>query len=297
MSAIVDLTVTANGLAHHVLEHPGGGRGAVLVLHGYLDLARTFTEVIEALGARGHRVIAPDLRGHGDTARAPEGSYYHFPDYVADVAGLLDAMSLDAVHVVAHSMGGSVGTMLAGALPRRVRSLALLEGIGPPAMPAEVAPDRMALWLEGVARVRARGARRMASLDEVVTRMRASNPDVPEATLREMALRSARPTDDGQWAFRFDPLHQTASPSRFDAEGFEAYIARVTCPALLVWGRDPEGYDEHRRRAERYKTARTVVLEGAGHMMHWTRPDALCDVLMEFLDGAEQGVTDHLTRV
>ncbi len=285
---LVDLAVRANGLTHHVIEHAGAGRAPVLLLHGYLDLARSFEEVIARLGAAGHRVIAPDFRGHGDTDRAPDGSYYHFPDYLADVASLLDACSLARPHVVAHSMGGSVGTMLAAVRPSRVRSLALIEGLGPPAMPAEVTPDRTALWLEGVAKVRSRGPRRVATLDEAVARMRVSNPDVPEAILRRMAPRALRETSDGHWVFRFDPMHQTTSPSRFDAEGFEAFIDRIECPVLHVWGRSPEGFELYAKRAELYPNARRVIFEDAGHMIHWTRPDPLSDALLSFFDEVDR---------
>jgi pimeloyl-ACP methyl ester carboxylesterase len=289
MSELRDLAVTANGLRHHLVEHPGGARGPVLLLHGYLDLARSFEEVIARLGARGHRVLALDFRGHGGTERCPPGAYYHFADYLADAVAVLDALEVARPHVVAHSMGATVATMLAGALPPRVRSLALLDGVGPPAMPEDVAPDRTARWLETAARVRARGPRRMASLDDAYARMRMSHPDVPEATLRVMVARSVRAADGGGWEFCFDPLHQTTSPGRFDAAAFEAYIDRVACPTLLVTGSELAGFEELARRAERYRGARRRHLEGAGHMMHWTAPDALAAHVGDFLAEVEAG--------
>jgi pimeloyl-ACP methyl ester carboxylesterase len=286
MSALRDLTVTANGLRHHLVEHPGDGRGAVLLLHGYLDLARSFEPVIERLGARGHRVVALDFRGHGDSDRCPPGSYYHFPDYLADVVAVLDALGLARAHVAAHSMGASVATMLAGALPTRVRSLALLDGVGPPAMPAEIVPDRTARWLEGLAKTRAKGPRRMATLDDVVARMRLSHPEVPASALRAAAAVAVRPEGDG-WVFRFDPLHQTISPGRFDAAGFEAYIDRVACPTLIVTGSELADFDELAQRAARYPRAERAHLAGAGHMLHWTAPAALADAVGDFLAAVE----------
>ena len=116
-----DLFLRANGLRHHGIEHSGDGVPRVL-LHGYLDLARTFSRVLSSLASGGRRVIALDFRGHGETERAPEGSYYHFADYLADVVGVLDALDLRRAHLVAHSMGATVATMLAGALPDRVAS-------------------------------------------------------------------------------------------------------------------------------------------------------------------------------
>lgn len=286
MTDLRDLTVTANGLRHHLVEHTGGAREPVLLLHGYLDLARTFERVIEALGARGHRVLALDFRGHGDTERCPAGSYYHFADYLADAAGVLDALGVARPHVVAHSMGATIATMLAGALPARVRSLSLLDGVGPPAMPEDVAPDRTARWLETAAKVRARGPRRMASLDDAYARMRMSHPEMPEATLRAMVAPSVRAVEGG-WEFRFDPLHQTTSPGRFDAAAFEAYIDRVACPVLLVTGSELAGFEELAKRAERYRGAQRRHIDGAGHMMHWTAPDALAAHVGDFLAAVE----------
>jgi pimeloyl-ACP methyl ester carboxylesterase len=284
VTALVDRYVDANGLRHHVVEHPGAGRGDVVLLHGYLDLARSFEEVIVALGDAGYRVIAPDFRGHGDTSAAPPGAYYHAMDYVADLDALLDALALERAHLVAHSMGGAVATRYAGARPARVASLALIEGVGPPAMPADVTPDRTALWLDGVKRARSRSPRAMRSLDEVVARMRVSHPSVPLETLRRMAERAVRDGGDGALVFRFDPLHMTTSPMRYDAEAFEAFIPRIACPVLMVDGGSLAQYPGLAERAATYPRARFVAVPDAGHMIHWTAPDALAAALIAFLD-------------
>jgi pimeloyl-ACP methyl ester carboxylesterase len=181
-------------------------------------------------------------------------------------------------------MGGSVAVMLAGAFPERVTALALLEGLGPPTMPAEVAPDRARAWIDGVAKVRARGERVHPTLDEVRRRLQASHPSVPEALLHGVAERSVRAVDGG-FAFLFDPLHQTLSPNRFDAEAFEAYLSRVACPVLLVDGGEAERYPGYVHRAGMLRGARTVSLPGAGHMMHWTRTEDLVASLAAFLRG------------
>lgn len=288
MSELVDRFLVANGLRQHVIEHPGAGRGDIVLLHGYLDLARSFEEVIRALGGAGYRVIAPDFRGHGETDPTPVGSYYYAMDYVADLDELIDALGLDRFHVVAHSMGGTVATRFAGTRPSRVRSLALLEGVGPPAMPADVSPDRTLAWLDGVKKVRSRPQRVMPSLDDVVARMRLSHPSVPLDVLRVMAARATKPVDAGL-AFRFDPLHMTTSPLRYDAEAFEAYVARVACPVLTVDGGDLAAWPELTERATRYPDARAAHLPGAGHMMHWTQPAALAATLREFLDAQPAG--------
>ena len=135
----------ANGLEHRVLEWTDGTsddpRSArrhttVLLLHGYMDAAGTWDLVAPTLARAGFRVLAPDMRGFGDGARAPRGSYYHFPDYVADVAALVAALAADApLALVGPSMGGVVATLFAGAFPEKVAAVANLEGLGPPARP------------------------------------------------------------------------------------------------------------------------------------------------------------------
>lgn len=285
MTSRVERFVTANHLRHHVVERPREGAPTVVLLHGYLDHARSFARVIDALGDAGYAVVAPDLRGHGDTDPTPPGSYYHFCDYLADVDALLDALKLDAVYLVGHSMGGGVASRYAGARPSRVRALAVLEGLGPPAMAAEIAVDRTVGWLDQLVKMRGRSPRKMATLDEVAARMRVSHPELPTETLRAVAEDAVRPHPDGGWVFRFDPLHQTMSPMRFDAEAAEAFLPCIACPVLLVDGGAMTAWPGLDARAQRYPNARHVELPGAGHMMHWTQPDALSRALVTFLDG------------
>src|SRR5260221_338038 len=110
-----------------------------------MDAGGTWDLVAPAIASAGFRVLAPDLRGFGASSSAPAGAYYHFPDYIADIAALAPNGPL---RVVGHSMGGTAATLFSGAHPERVRSLVLIEGVGPPDNPPEIAPDRMRRWLD-----------------------------------------------------------------------------------------------------------------------------------------------------
>ena len=74
----------------------------VILVHGYMDAAGTWDRVAPALAARGFRVLAPDMRGFGDGDRAPRGSYYHFADYIADLAEVIDVLA-------PYAKGGKIG--------------------------------------------------------------------------------------------------------------------------------------------------------------------------------------------
>ena len=139
-----------NGMTVHILEagYETPGRPAVLLLHGFLDHAWTWEPVVDAgLGDAGLRLIAPDLRGHGDSDWVGPGGYYHFVDYLADVHELVALAAPRQLSIVGHSMGGSVAAYYAGSYPERVHKLALLEGLGPPET-NDPMPARVARWIK-----------------------------------------------------------------------------------------------------------------------------------------------------
>src|SRR4051794_24555734 len=78
----------------------------ILLVHGFLDSGATWDLVAPRLARAGHDVVAPDLRGFGLSDYVGAGGYYHFPDYIADLAELVDAIAPRRLSVVGHSMGG-----------------------------------------------------------------------------------------------------------------------------------------------------------------------------------------------
>jgi len=285
--------VVANGIDHHVLEWSAGGDGAratALLLHGFADVAASWDLVAPLLAAAGLRVLAPDLRGFGDSGRVPPGGYYHFPDYVFDVADLVDALvppQAGPLFVVGHSMGGTVAALYAGTFPERVARAAILEGAGPPDNEHDHVPDRVRRWIADVRLVRAQpGPRVMESLPQALERLSANHPRVPPDVLRVHVERLARPLPGGGFSWKYDPLHTTRSPMPFFAETYRAFARRVTCPVLFVSG-GPLGWhppDEDARVAA-FPNLERVTLEDAGHMMHWTRAPELARALVAFWRG------------
>ncbi len=277
----------SNGLEYRVLDWAPPDWGAIaLLVHGYLDAAATWDLVVPALLDAKFRVIAPDLRGFGHGARVPSGAYYHFPDYVFDIADLVDAEVKEApLYLVGHSMGGTVATLYAGAFPERVTKLALLEGVGPPDNPPEVAPIRMRRWIDQVRAVRTKEAlpRAIGTHEDAFRRLKSNHATVDSAVLRERLPHLVRPLAGDTIAWANDPLHKTISPSPFFATVFCAFAAKITCPVLHVSG-GATGYhppDEEARLAAFAQLSR-VEIEGAGHMMHWTKPAELARSLVSF---------------
>jgi pimeloyl-ACP methyl ester carboxylesterase len=290
------LRIVANGLEHRVLEWPSAGpakptssANSVFLLHGFLDAAGTWDKVAPFLADEGFRVLAPDMRGFGDGDRAPRGSYYHFADYIADLAELIEALSPnEPVALVGHSMGGTIATLYAGAFPENVVRLANLEGLGPPDNPFEVGPTRMRTWIHDLRALRIRGEPAPLRHEDARRRLVTNHPSVPRDVLDHRLPHLVRAVEDTEGAarivWRHDPLHRTTSPVPFFANLFVEFAKRVTCPVLFVSG-GPTGYhppDEETRLAAFAEVERRT-LDGAGHMLHWTRPRELAALLESFL--------------
>lgn len=277
--------VTANGLRLRVLEWDGGGRTTVLCLHGFLDSAWAFFEVGPALAAAGHHVVAPDLRGFGDSERVGAGGYYYFTDYLLDVADLVEALARDRLALVGHSMGGSIAAQYAASFPERAWRVALLESIAFD-QPPEPPPRRIAAWAAAVRQARGRPARIFPTVEAAAERIRALDPRCPPATARALAERGTRAVDGG-FTFRHDPLHVTPSPFPFDLARVKAFWSALRCPVLLVQGGATElplPADLEERRAC-FADARQAVIPGAGHMLMRHAPAEVARLLLGFLAG------------
>ncbi len=281
--------VRANGLGFRVLEwRPTAFEATAMLLHGYMDAAATWRDVAAGLCAAGLRVVVPDLRGYGDSDRAPPGSYYHFPDYVADVAGLVAALvPAGPLFLVGHSMGGTIASLYAGAFPDRVARLALLEGIGPPDGTFESMPDRMRRWIEQTAATRdAEGRsidRSLGTREQALRRLSGNHPGVSGDVLSAHLDELTRPDGRGGVVWKGDPLHKPISPMPFFARGYLEFASRVSCPVLFLSGSASAFHPEDEEtRLARFRTLTRTVIEGAGHMMHWTHPAELADELVAF---------------
>src|SRR5690554_5431083 len=104
------------------------GHPAVLCLHGAFDHGRMFDGLAPRLVERGFHILAPDLRGHGDSVRVSSGHVWEAS--ALDIARL--ARRLGTVGIVGHSFGGGQALFVASVWPELVRWVVDLDGLGPP---------------------------------------------------------------------------------------------------------------------------------------------------------------------
>ncbi len=274
------------GLDCHFLEW--GGDDATLdhtlvLVHGFLDLAWGWVPTVQAGLAGRFHVVACDVRGHGDSGRVGAGGYYHFMDYVADLAALCEKVGRARVTLIGHSMGGSVVSYLAGAMPELPHKVALLEGTGPPEDGTTV-PERVGSWIAAWKRARTRPQKAYPSLEAAAARLRQTDAKLGVDLSLWLAEKGTLPVPGGrQW--KHDPLHVTRGPYPFRLDVAEAHWRRTRCPVLLVEGSESmfrHTPEEAARRRACFADARSVLIDGAAHMMARHRPEALAQVLAEF---------------
>lgn len=272
--------IAVNGLRHHVIiwgEQPVD----VVLCHGFLDVAWSFDAVAKALVEAGHGVASFDWRGHGQTEWIGAGGYYHFPDYVLDLEELIPRLTGHRVHLVGHSMGGGACAMFAAARPEKLRTLSLVEGIGPPEMEPREPGARLRAWLDGVAKTRARARPPMRDAGAALARMRLQNPELPDDLGLFLVSKSTKAVEGGiQWTF--DPLHKTFSPRPFQADLFTQALEAIPVPTLIVAGERGFRLADEQARMHKIRDHRFVEIADVGHMIHWFEPRRLAFELAAF---------------
>jgi pimeloyl-ACP methyl ester carboxylesterase len=263
-----------------------GDEGAppVVFFHGGGQTRHAWGTTLDVLAGEGWRAYSVDLRGHGDSDRAPDGDYT-LDAFAGDVLAV--ATSLDQLPVlVGASLGGIASLAAIGESPSPIaRALVLVD----------VAPriDR-----EGADRIGAfmmQNIEGFGSLDEVADAVAAYNTHRPRPTNLSGLKKNVRQHDDGRWYWHWDPAFMTGRfgstdetrTSVIQPERLEAAAKTLTMPVLLVRGRmsDLLTDDGSRQFLDLVPHAGFVEVGGAGHMVAGDRNDAFNDAIVEFLRG------------
>jgi pimeloyl-ACP methyl ester carboxylesterase len=251
-----------------------GNAGAplLILLHGGRDHSRSLDFVARGLRDRYH-VIAPDLRGHGDSDWSPEGDYA-MQSFVYDLAQLIHQLGAPTVTLVAHSLGGSIAIRYAGLYPDRVEKLIAIEGLGlSPKLQAErdkiPMAERLRVWIADKRAASARAPKRYQSVEEALLRMKEENKFLADPLARHLTEHGLTTNEDGTFSWKFDNYVRIWPPVDLSPADMHALWAAITCPTLLVYGADSWASNpEKDGRAAHFRNARVLLVEKAGHWVH-----------------------------
>ena len=272
---------------------PRGAGEPVLFVHGFSHNGAVWQKLADGLPS-GWRPLLVDLRGHGASPWSPAGAY-GLDDYADDLGALLDRLAPGRVHVVGHSLGGNVATLLAARRPESIASLTLVD-TGP------------SLRTEGSAQVLGDVDAAQGRLDDVQAlrdQLGLIHPRGDAEVLDQLAAASAVRGLDGRYEWALDP-GVMGPPDGGDVAALEhleerlwAALASLRCPVLVVHGSVSAILDEGvaRRMVETVLfDGRLEVVPAAGHAVMIDDGPALLEGLTRFLSEVRGSLRDTVAR-
>ena len=280
-------TFFSQRLRLHYVDWGNADKPPLLLIHGGRDHCRNWDWTAAALRDDWH-VIAPDLRGHGDSQWSADGSY-SMAGYIYDLAQLIHGQRLAPVTIVAHSLGGNIALRYAGIYPETVARLVAIEGIGPsPQKRAErstkAIAERMDEWIREQRNLAGRLPRRYASIEDAFHRMQEENPHLSAEQARHLTVHGVNQNEDGTYSWKFDNYVRAWPPYDMSRRDIAALWGRIACPTLLIFGKESWAGDPSADgRAALFRNATVAGIEGAGHWAHHDRTAEFLRIVREFL--------------
>jgi pimeloyl-ACP methyl ester carboxylesterase len=269
-------TIATNGARIYV--RVGGHGPAVVLLHGYGETGDMW-EPLAARLANDHTVIVPDLRGMGLSDHPAAG--YDKKNQGRDVSGVLNALKIDKVDVVAHDIGNMVAYAFTAENPERVTKLVLMDAPLPGVGPWDEILKSPMLWhfrFGGPDMERLVKGRERIYLDRFWNEFSADPKHFDEASRRHYAKLYAQP---GAMHSGFEQFHA------FDQDVIDnhAFLAKgpLPMPVLAIGGEKSFGPMMATVAHAGATNVQGAVIPGSGHWLMEEQPQATVSVIVDFL--------------
>lgn len=266
----------------------------LILVHGGRDHCRNWDWVAEDLSAD-WRVIAPDLRGHGDSEWCSSG-VYTYDAYLWDLLALVEHLQIDNASIIGHSLGGNIALRFAAAFPERMQQLICIEGLG--TLPDEVERTyqrpfsqrlrESALYRQSLSH---RSPHRYSSVGQAIEHFHSRNPTLSRTQAEHLASSGLRQHEDGTFTWKFDDYSRIPSQICASESEIRQVISQVSCPVLLPWGgRSFFPLTDNEARIALFANAKVSFYPTAGHWPHH-------DQLGQFLRDIREFLTQNSDRV
>ncbi len=270
-----DRFLEVNGLRLHYVDWGGEGKQPLVMVHGLDRVARTFDHVATQFTTR-YRVLAIDMRGHGDSGWDPQGRYL-VEDHVGDVEGIVAQLKLRDMVLWGNSTGGRVVQVFAGKHPELV-SRVISEDVG---------PERPRQIADGYAKRVEQERAGWASTEELLAQLRKANPRMSSAVLEPYVRYGTRKRADGRIEWKRDPQLVKG----FVATDLWRFVRDIKAPILYILGSrstivPPETQAELRKTLP---NAQLITIADVGHYPSDEKPDEVVRIVNRFLAGENVG--------
>ena len=255
----------------HYLDWGNDAAPDLLLVHGVHDHCHSWDWLAQSLREHFH-VVAPDLRGHGDSEWSL-GSPYSYLEYVQDIAQLVQQRRLAPVTIVSHSLGGTIAAVYAGTFPEAVARLVIIEGVGLYPRDAEQPEARLKYWIDANRSLAARVPRRYRTLEDAYQRMQDTNPHLSPDQARHLTIHGSNQNEDGTYTWKFDNYTRAPRPYDIPNADMAALWRRISCPVLIINSR--QGYPHRIGQDDTLRHFRDATLHEIDDAGHWTHHDQL----------------------
>lgn len=263
---------SVNGLCLRYLDWGNAHLPDLLFIHGFAQQAHSWDFAALAVQDLFH-VVSIDLRGHGESDRAPNSSYT-FDDMYADIDAFISSNSLDSPVICGLSLGGTLSYMYASRNPEGVGALVI----------AESAPESRREGRESI-RSFTSGPTVFDSLEELVEKVRTLTPWRSVEQVRSSLVHSVAENGDGKWTWKYDPEIRTLHSSYGGPEARWDALQRIQVPTLLVRGEDSDITNAaiFERMADLIPGSQMASIADAGHRVSGDNPAQFNAALRSFL--------------
>ena len=271
----VDKYLSVNGLRLHYLDWGTEGQQAMLLLHGFTTLAHAWDFFAPVFCHRYH-VLALDQRGHGDS-QWPQDAAYTTDDHLVDIAGFVDALNLENLVLVGHSMGGRNAIVYAACFPEKVARLILIDS----------RPDNDPAASEALGQLLTAIPDEISSVDELAPELARLYPYLSPQMCFHLAYHGLRPAGNGKLTPKYDlRMRAQSAKAGYGVSDLWLFFELITCPILIVRGVESPilSREAARKMCQVNPNARLVEIERASHMVPQENPTAFEEAVRQFLE-------------
>lgn len=238
-------------------------KSPMLCLHGWLDNAASF-EIIAPFISERH-LIALDFVGHGQSSHRTANHPYYIWDNVADIYNALEALNIDKIDILGHSMGASVAVLFAACFPEKVGRLFLIEGLAPLNYPADQLPHLMAKAIKKRVAISGRAPRSHIDLNTFINARANGYFPVTVTAAQLLVARGTRLDNDG-YRWSSDPALLLPSVNRMGTAQITAFLQSIQIPVILYLAEQGLVDDQWREYFKYIKDLKVHTFAGNHHL-------------------------------
>ena len=273
-----------NGYTLAAKEWNTGGSITVIACHGWLDNAASFDSLAPLLDDC--HLVALDLPGHGLSDHKPLQATYNIWDDLLDILAVADAMDWQQFHLLGHSRGAIISVFLAAAMPDRIKTLTLLDGIIAPPVDVKNTPKQLNKFLTQHRSIAKKTLTFHRTVEDAIS-ARCIAASMCKESARPIVERGLIKTEQGyQW--RTDPRLMMASGFKMTADHNQALLKAITMPNRLFLAEQGFGkYTELASLVKQFKALNIECLSGSHHFHMEQQAEDIASNMLELFAEVE----------